>query len=454
MDEADLAYLPAVDLLKLLHEKQVSSRELLGVYLRRVEKFNPDLNAIVTLDAERASERAAAADETTARGESWGPFHGLPMTVKDVFETAGLRTTAGSPDLAQHVPDHDAAIVQRLKAAGAIIFGKTNTPTMAGDGQTYNEVFGTTNNPWDLSRTPGGSSGGCGAAVAAAMTSLSIGSDIAGSVRIPAAFCGAFGHKPTFGVVPQRGHIPGQPGSLIERDINTIGPLGRDPRDLDLALSVMAGPMTQEALEWRFELPPAPQKSVSQFRVAAWLDDPFCPVDSALAQRLQDAVNAVRAAGVTVDEDGRPGFGLEESHEVYLPLLRTALNADLTYQRWLELDHLRQRLRDLWADFFSRYDILLAPVSSMAAFPHMQAPWQERKFSVNGGERPYGDFIVWTGLISVSYLPSTAVPVGVSDEGLPVGIQVVGPHLSDRRTIDFAGRLSALIGGLQRPPGY
>jgi amidase len=454
MDEADLAYLPAVDLLKLLRERQVSSRELLDVYLRRVDKFNPDLNAIVTLDAERASERATAADEATARGESWGQLHGLPMTVKDVFETAGLRTTAGSPDLAQHLPDRDAVIVRRLNDAGAVIFGKTNTPTMAGDGQTYNEVFGTTNNPWDLSRTPGGSSGGCGAAVAAGMTSLSVGSDIAGSVRIPSAFCGVLGHKPTFGVVPQRGHIPGQPGSLIERDINTIGPLGRDPRDLDLALAVMAGPITQEALDWRFELPSAPLKSLSQYRVAAWLDDPFCPVDSAIAAKLQDTIDALRRAGVTVDADGRPRFSLEESHRVYQPLLRTAFNADLTYQRWLELDHLRQRLRDLWADFFTRYDILLAPVCSMTPFPHMQVPWPERRLSINGQERPYEDFIVWTGLISVSYLPSTGVPAGLTSAGLPVGIQVVGPHLSDCRTIDFAGKLSVLIGGFQRPPGY
>ena len=454
MDQADLAYLSAVDLLNLLREKQVSSRELLDVYLGRVDKFNPDLNAVVTLDAERASERAAAADEATAHGESWGLLHGLPMTVKDVFETSGLRTTAGSPKLSEYVPDRDAVIVRRLKAAGAVIFGKTNTPTMAGDGQTYNDVFGTTNNPWDISRTPGGSSGGCGAAVAAAMTSFSIGSDIAGSVRIPSAFCGALGHKPTFGVVPQRGHIPGQPGSLIERDINTIGPLARDPHDLDLALSVMAGPITQEALDWRFELPPAPRKSLAEYRVAAWLDDHFCPVDAALGTKLQDAVNSLRDAGVTVDEDGRPGFELEESHGVYQPLLRTAFNADLTYQRWLELDHLRQRLRDLWADFFTRYDILLAPVASMTPFPHMQGPWPERRLTVNGQERPYGDFIVWPGLISVSYLPSTAVPVGVTDEGLPVGIQVVGPHLSDRRTIDFAGKLSALIGGFRRPPGY
>jgi amidase len=454
MDEADLAHLPAVDLMELLSEKQVSSRDLLDVYLRRVGKFNPVLNAIVTLDVEHAAERAAAADEATARGENWGPLHGLPMTVKDVFETDSLRTTAGSPDLAQHVPDRDAVIVRRLKAAGAIIYGKTNTPAMAGNGQTYNDVFGTTNNPWDLSRTPGGSSGGCGAAVAAGLTSLSIGSDIAGSVRIPAAFCGLVGHKPTFGVVPQQGHIPGQPGSLIERDINTIGPLARDPRDLHLALSVIAGPMTQEALEWRFQLPPAPDKSLSQYRVAAWLDDPFCPVDAALWAKLQDAVNALRAAGVTVDEDAHTGFGLEESHGVYLPLLRTAFNVDLSYQRWLELDQLRQRLRSLWADFFLRYDILLAPVCSMLPFPHMQGPRAERRFTVNGQERPYEDFIVWTGLISVGYLPSTAVPVGLTDEGLPVGLQVVGPHLSDRRTIDFAGRLSALVGGVPRPPGY
>jgi amidase len=455
MDEADIAYLSASDLLKLLGEKQISSRELLDVYLRRVDKFNPDLNAIVTLDAERASDHAAAADEATAHGESWGLLHGLPMTVKDVFETAGLRTTAGSPEFTEYVPDRDAVIVRRLKAAGAVIFGKTNTPFLASDGQTYNEVFGTTNNPWELTRTPGGSSGGCCAAVATGLTSLGIGSDIGGSIRVPASFCGIFGHKSTFGLIPTRGHIPPiPPGTAREDDMLVVGPLTRDARDLDLALSGLAGPTSQEALNWKIELPKPTTRPLSEHRVAVWANEDFCPVESAIQARLLEAASALRSAGASVDEEARPGFSLEESHQVYVPLLRSIFGGERTHQDWLGLENQRGRLRDLWADFFTRYDVLLAPVCSTLPFPHLQVPWPERRFTVNGRERPYEDFIVWTGPISVSYLPSTTVPVGITSEGLPVGVQVVGPHLSDRRTIDFAGKLSTLLGGVLRPPGY
>jgi amidase len=455
MEESDISHLPAVDLLKLLEEKQISSRELLDVYLRRVDKFNPDLNAIVTLDAERASDHAAAADEATAHGESWGRLHGLPMTVKDVLETAGLRTTAGSPELAEYVPEADAVVVRRLKAAGAVIFGKTNTPFLASDGQTYNEVFGTSNNPWDLARTPGGSSGGCAAAVATGLTSLGIGSDIGGSIRVPASFCGIFGHKSTFGLIPTRGHIPPiPPGTAREDDMLVVGPLARDARDLDLALSVLAGPTSQEALNWKIELPEPSTKPLSEYRVATWANDDFCPVESAIQSRLLDAASALRSAGATVDEQARPGFSLEESHQVYVPLLRSIFGGERTHQDWLSLENQRGRLRDLWAEFFSDYDFLLVPVCSTLPFHHLQVPWPERRFTVNGQERPYEDFIVWTGPISVSYLPSTVVPVGITSEGLPVGVQVVGPHLSDRRTIDVAGRISSLLGGVQRPPGY
>ncbi|MBO0713409.1 MAG: hypothetical protein J2P59_01545, partial [Acidimicrobiales bacterium] len=255
-DDDELAFLPSVELLALLERGELSSRELLDTYLDRLDRHNKAINAIVTLDAERARQRAREADEARAHGESWGPLHGLPVTVKDVFETDGLRTTAGSPDLADYVPDRDAVLVGRLRGAGAVIFGKTNTPTMAADGQTFNPIFGTTNNPWDLTRTPGGSSGGCGAALAAGLTPLSFGSDIAGSIRIPANFCGVYGHKPSFGLIPQRGHIPGPPGQRLERDINVVGPLARDARDLDLALSVLAGPRGQEELGWRLTLAP------------------------------------------------------------------------------------------------------------------------------------------------------------------------------------------------------
>ena len=452
MDFDDLAFLPATDLVELLQAKKVSSHELLDGYLDRVERFNSALNAIVTLDADRARERAAVADEATARGESWGPMHGLPITVKDVFETTGLRTTCGNPEWTDYVPERDAVLVSRLRNAGAVIFGKTNTPTLAADGQTFNPIFGTTNNPWNLACTPGGSSGGCGAAVASGMTSISFGSDIAGSIRIPSSFSGLYGHKPTYGLIPLRGHIPGPPGELIERDINTVGPLARSPRDLDLALSVLAGPLSQEALGWRTELAPPSGRALTDYRVAAWLDDEACPVDSTVRERLDALVDALRDAGVSVDTEARPGFKFQESFDVFLPLLRQG--NELTHAEWLALDAKRQALREHWAALFERYDFLLCPVCSTPPFEHDQRPRDQREFKINGENRPSADYIAWPGLIGVSYLPSTATPLGLNSNGLPIGVQVVGPHLSDRRTIEFSALLSKVIGGFQRPPGY
>lgn len=452
MDAEELAFLPAVELLDLLRRREVSSRELLATYLERVERINPTVNAIVTLDAERALERAGRADDARAHGEDWGAMHGLPITVKDVFETAGMRTTAGAVGLADHVPERDATLVARLRRAGAIIFAKTNTPEMASDGQTFNDLFGTTNNPWDQSLTPGGSSGGCGAALATGLSALSFGSDIAGSIRIPASFCGVYGHKPSFGLIPQRGHIPGPPGELIERDINVVGPLARDARDLDLALSVLAGPITQDALGWRAPLAPARNRALSELRVAAWLDDPACPVDDSVRVRLEALVEALRAAGAAVDERARPDFEFGPAFELYLKLLR--LDENLTHGEWLELDQRRQALREAWAELFAAYDVLVCPVCSTPPFPHDQRPRGERRYVINGEDRPMSDYVAWPGLIGMAYLPSTSTPLGPNADGLPVGAQVVGPHLADRMTIDVAHRLRAVIGGFERPPGF
>jgi amidase len=452
MDTEELAFLPAVELVDLLRREEVSSRDLLAMYLERVERINPTVNAIVTLDAERALERAGRADDARAHGEDWGPLHGLPVTVKDVFETAGLRTTAGATELTDHVPGGDAALVARLRRAGAVIFAKTNTPAMASGGQTFNDLFGTTNNPWDLTRTPGGSSGGCGAALAAGLTPLSFGSDIAGSIRIPANFCGVYGHKPTFGLIPPRGHIPGPPGQLIERDINVVGPLARDARDLDLALSVLAGPLSQEALGWRASMAPPRGRALSELRVAAWLDDPACPVDASVLSRLEALVGALRSAGATVDELARPDLEFGPTFEVYLKLLR--LEEPLSHQEWLELDQRRQACREAWAALFADYDVLVCPVCSTPPFRHDHRPQDERRYVINGEERPMSDYVKWPGLIGMAYLPSTATPLGPSADGLPVGVQVVGPHLADRTTIDVAHRLGEVIGGFERPPGY
>lgn len=454
VDSDELAFLPAVELLELLADKQVSSRELLEVYLDRLARHHQALNAVVVLDADAARRRARDADDARVRGQSWGPLHGLPVTVKDVFETEGLRTTAGSPELAEYVPERDAVLVARLRRSGAVIFGKTNTPTMASDGQTFNPLFGTTNNPWNLGLTPGGSSGGCGAALAAGLTPLSFGSDIAGSIRIPASFCGVYGHKPSYRLIPQRGHIPGPPGQLRERDINVVGPLARDARDLDLALSVLAGPAAQEDLGWRMEPAPPLDKPLGQYQVAAWLDDSACPVDASVAERLAALVERLGDVGVSVDTDARPDLAFKDVFELFQKLLWVREDQQLTHAEWLELDEARQRCREAWAALFRRYDVLICPVCSTPPFPHDQRPREERRYIINGEQRPLADYVAWPGIVGVAYLPATSTPLGPNRNGLPVGVQVVGPYLADRRTIDFALKLRQVIGGFARPPGF
>jgi amidase len=482
----ELAFRSATALLRALRDREISSRELLDHYLARIERLNPGLNAIVTLDAERARRRADAADAARARGEAHGALYGLPISVKDCFETRGLRTTAGSPRLADHVPDEDAVAVARLAAAGAIVFAKTNTPTLAMDWQTHNPLFGTTCNPWDAQRSPGGSSGGSAAAIAAGLSGLELGSDIGGSIRVPSGWCGIFGHKPSWGVVPERGHIPGWPGALREDDINVVGPLARSTEDLALALEVLAGPLPDRARAWRLELPAARHTALREFRVAAWLDDPAGPVDAAVRERLEATVTALRGAGVAVDEKARPGFALEQAVDLYrrmmIPITAAVMDdaefgavnrqagagfpagsdemarflrdISVRHRDWLLLHEERERMRAVWADFFRRFDVLLCPTAPVPALRHDHAePMLLRKLEVNGGARPYTDLFVWPGFVGVVHLPATVAPVGRTRDGLPVGVQIVAPYLEDRTSLAFAAHLESLLGGFEPPAG-
>lgn len=472
----------ASDLVRALRAGEVGSRELLESYLERVDRLNPGLNAVVTLDAEGARRAANEADTGRARGKPLGRLHGLPMTIKDSFETAGMRTTCGAPHLSEHVPSHDAVAVARLRAAGAVVFGKTNTPTMAADVQTFNPIFGVTNNPWDVSRSPGGSSGGAAAAVAAGLTGLELGSDIGGSIRTPAHYCGVYGHKSSYGIVPIRGHIPGPPGSLSGADIGIAGPLARSADDLELALDVLAGPDEAEATAWSLSLPPPRRESLSDYRVAAWLDDPHCPVDDSVGELHQAAVDALAAAGCKVDDDARPDFTLAEADALYLALLHGAGSAGLAddayadlvgrdqagtsraslyarnstqrHRDWLRAHEGRLRMRAQWAELFRHYDVLLCPIVPTAALPHLGPGSGHRTVTVNGEERDYWDQLTWAGLVGMAYLPSTVAPVGRTPEGLPVGVQVVGPFLEDRTCIDVARLMAHEVGGYEPPPGF
>ncbi len=481
---ADIALLPAHQLADAIRRREVSSRELLDHYLARVDRLNAPLNALVTLDSDGARRAADAADAALARGDVRGPLHGVPMTVKDSYETAGMRTTCGFKAWDQ-VPDRDAEAVRRLRDAGAVIFGKTNTPTFAGDWQTFNPIFGTTNNPWDTARTAGGSSGGAAAAVAAGMTALELGSDIGGSIRVPSNWCGVCGHKPSWGLIPQRGHLPPPPGALADTDLAVLGPLARDVADLELALDAAAGPAGHQAVGWRLELPAPRATTLRELRVAVWLDDPACPVEADVHSVLEAAVAALQSAGARV-VDEVPKLALDEVVRTYQqllypvmlagmprdrfdglaalaaslpaeddgPLARTARFVTSRHRDWLAADERRAQLRALMADFFRDVDALLMPVAVVPAIPHDHSePFTDRLIRTSRGSRPYTDLFGWVALATLTYLPATVVPVGHTAAGLPVGLQIVGPYLEDRTTLAVGRCITEVLGGFVPPPG-
>src|SRR5262245_49547496 len=322
---SDLHWWAAGDLAAAIRGREVSAREALEHFVDRIERLDGPVNAVVMWDLDRARESARAADDAVHRGDKLGPLHGVPMTIKDAFQAQGCITTSGAPQLADHVPAEDAAPVARLRAAGAIPFAKTNLPIFAADIQSYNDVYGTTNNPHDVSRTCGGSSGGSAAALSMGFTPIELGSDIGGSIRVPAHYCGVMGHKPSYGIVPAHGQIPGMPGTLSQADIAVTGPMARTIGDLELSLDVLAGPDRWNEPAWQLDLPPARATTLGDLRIAAWLDDPYCPVDASTRRLLDETVGAIEAAGGAVDTEARPGFTLDKVDGVFKRLLFAAL---------------------------------------------------------------------------------------------------------------------------------
>ena len=479
----ETAFRSATELVEELRARRIGCLELLDHFLARADRFNPDLNAIVVFDVERARKRAREADAALGRGEVWGPLHGLPMTVKDSFDVAGLPTTWGALELRDNVAGRNAVAVERLLDAGAVVFGKTNVPHNLADFQSYNEIYGTTNNPWDRSLVPGGSSGGSAAALAAGLTGLEAGSDIGGSIRNPAHYCGVYGHKPTWGILPPRGHA--KPGMLAPTDISVIGPLARAAEDLALALDVMSGPDRIEAGGWKLDLPRPAARSPGGWRIAVWADDDFCPVDHAVRDAVLEAADAFRTAGAEVDHEARPAFDPAEAEDVYTRLLQGALSirhgdeefgralertaaleegddgprarrlraGAMHHRDWLLTHERRTRLRWAWREFFDGFDALLCPIACIPAFPHdHERDMDARRITVNGAVREYWDQLFWAGLTCVALLPATVAPAAAA--GLPIGVQIVGPEGGDYVTIEIARQLGGLIGGFRPPPGY
>jgi amidase len=451
----------ATDTTRILNRKEISSRELTEMLLARIEAVNPALNAVVEFRREAALEEAVEADEAIARGSDVGSLHGVPMTIKDSFNVAGLHTTWGNPAFKDYVADWDATIVRRLKRAGAIIVGKTNAAFMLGDfGQTANELYGVTNNPWDTTRTPGGSSGGTAAALSAGMTFLEYGSDLVGSIRIPASFCGVYGLKPSVGIVPLTGfQPPGPPAGPSDMTyMSAVGPLGRSAHDLRTALSVTGGPEGQVAKAYSWALSPSRHTRLEDFRVGVVLDYEQSPVSNEVAGPLSNAVDTLAQAGATVVEgwpDGVDPVRNYESFGFHVRLFFVFQQSDEDFATLSEVvDHENRRMaaRAAWSRYFNEIDVFLCPVNFTPAFPHDTRPFEERTITTPEGQRPYNDQAFWVSHASLAGLPAVAAPIGRTPGGLPVGAQIVGPLYEDNTAIRFAELFTDVIGGYEPPP--
>jgi amidase len=446
----------------MLRRREISSRELTEELLARIDSVNPALNAVVELRCEAALQEATTADEAITRGGDVGPLHGVPMTIKDSFNVAGLHTTWGNPAYKDFEADSDATVAQRLRQAGAIIVGKTNVAFMLSDfGQTANELFGVTNNPWDTTRTPGGSSGGTAAALSAGMTFLEYGSDLVGSIRIPASFCGVYGLKPSAGIVPLSGFQP--PGSTAGPSdmmyMSAVGPLGRSAHDLRTALSVTGGPEGQVAKAYSWALSPSRHTRLEDFRVGVVLDHEHAPVSSEVLTQLSDAVDALARAGATVVEGWPDGVDPVRDYESFGFHVRLFFAFQqpgedfATISQVIEHEHRRMASRVAWNRYFDDVaDVFLCPVNFTPAFPHDSRPFEQRTITTPEGERPYNDQAFWVSHASLPGLPAVSAPIGRTPSGLPVGAQIMGSLYEDDTAITFAELFTDVIGGYEPPP--
>jgi amidase len=481
-----LAYESGLQLRKRLGTGDLSAVELLDYFLARVARFNPELNAIIELQEDEARAQAIACDKAQASqsAQSLPPFHGVPMTIKESFDVRGMHTTRGNPAFKDHIASTDALAVSRLRKAGANIFGKTNVPLDLADFQSYNAIYGTTNNPWDTERTPGGSSGGSAVAMAAGLSGIENGSDIGGSIRNPAHYCGVFGHKPTWGLLPPRGHAA--PGVLAQSDLAVIGPIARSAADLEALLLAEAGPDEIMASGYRLDLSQPNFTDLKHLRVAAMVNSALAPVSQVCQSRVEGVLDIIRHAGGQVNYDARPDFDLGEGHEVYQNLLwavmasrsddatyaqlaaeaaalapddRSARAQNLrarfaTYRDYSTANEVRTHQRWAWHRFFQEYDVMVTPIMATPAFQHDHQPFGQRTVEVDGATRPYFEQLFWAGLAINSYLPATIVPTGTLGGGLPIGVQIIGPEFGDLKVLRVAKLLELEGLTFVPPPGY
>jgi amidase len=488
MAKSQWSFKTATELSAALAAKKISAVELAQDAIGRIERHDGKINAICVRDFERGLEAARAADASLARGET-KPLLGIPLTVKESYNIAGLPTTWGFVPQKDFKPAEDALSISRVKAAGGVLLGKTNVPLGLGDWQSYNDIYGTTNNPFDLGRTPGGSSGGSSAALAAGYGPLSLGSDIGGSLRVPAFHCGVYAHKPTFALVPSRGHTPPPfPPLPLDRDLAVIGPMARSALDLALLLDVIAGPDPLEAgTAYRLALPPPRHDALKSFRVLLVDTDPVMPTNAVVRAAIDKLAANLGKAGVRIERDSPPLPDFAASSRLYMRMLMSFLAASfpperiaaaqagaaklepndmslaaerlrgmvLSHRDWVLADGARARLRAQWRELFKNFDAVICPVMPTPAYPHNHSPEQEtRRINIDGKDHAYPDQLSWPGIATLPGLPATAIPIGLSPDGLPVGVQILGPWLEDRTPLKLAELIEREFGGFVPPPMF
>lgn len=480
-----IEYASAKQQAEALANKQISSIELLQKVIKRIETLDKKLNAIVVFDLDNALDAAKRADEALKRGER-KPLLGVPITVKESFNVKGLPTTLGNPENKNNISKEDAYAIKKLREAGAIILGKSNVPLNLADWQSYNEIYGTTKNVWNITRTPGGSSGGGAVAVAAGYVSLELGSDIGGSLRIPAHYTGIYAHKPTYDLLPSAGH--GLPSDhLTGNGLSVIGPLARDAGDLEIALDILAAPSAHLAKGYQLNLPKARHEKLSDFRVLVLDSHPVIASSHEVKGAIQQFAKALENADVKVAYQSDLLPDLIEEHQVYIKLLRTAKldiqpeaflehakkvaakfetddqsfkaqnarAALIRHKEWMIQREKQALFLAQWETLFKTFDIVVTPVAPVTAFPLDESePREERTVNIDGRHQPYWDFNFWVGLATLPGLPATSLPIGIASDGLPVGVQAIGGYLEDRTTIQFAKLVAELRGGFVSPPGY
>src|SRR5580704_585029 len=478
----DLDFASALHAVEAIRKKQISSLELTERMFARIDRYNSQLNAYVYQLREDAAAQAKKADEAQASGKSLGVLHGVPFSIKESFGVAGHPDTWGIPAFKDTKAPADAEVVARLRNAGAILLGATNVPIGLGDWQSYNSIYGTTNNPWDLKRTPGGSSGGTAASLAAGLAYLSVGSDIGGSIRVPSHFCSLFGHKPTLDLVCTQGQLPGgmrdNPG--FDTLLAVAGPMARSAADLMAALKILGGPVGYDAKSWKWELPAPRAASLKNFRVGYVIDDPIAPPTPEMKTLLEKTIATLDRAGAQLKPGWPSGLNIQalidcykfhlfaflysvappDQQEAQRKSYESAPNAGThpglaPFTQWQRQNLNRQGFRAQWQNYFNDVDVFLSPVAFTPAFPHDHSdPQTERTIATSAGPRHYMDMLNWIAPATLTGCPATAAPIGETPEGLPVGIQITGPFWEDDTPIKFAELLSQEIGGFKPPPGY